>query len=340
MGKAIGTHLFSGRLYQFIYKVREGKQYVSAAPERKKEHRRRMAQINSCYNYRQNLKEFGGASKVASEIFTDIRLGIGAKHGPILKPYAFNNLSAALKNGGDHRPDSHQRGRPYFSEFTILDGAKALRGFDFSHPDAPTTAVKMRALGPQHNPDAIHVSGLEAAATAIRTHGNADIEFRFRIVQTRFQERVYDETFQMWQTWESCNGMKDPHPFQRFHFSKPSGWIPTEIIPQEGITIPLPERPEGEKYLTTIVIEWREHRTVGRRLIYHRKKAIVRIVSAHAPAEAMTRTQDSNPNTKTPHPAHNPYNIAPIPPIVIRDPKRWQRDPKADLKEALGRLQT
>lgn len=321
MAKSQSIHLISGRLHDIIFKVRDGKQYLSMAPFHTHNEQRSKDKVHY-RDYFRNQREFAAASRIGGIIYRVIKKPVN--FDPIFKPYAQNTITAAIKRAvhldTDHKAD-------LLAQYRIIDGYHALKGLDLSPEDAPTKKVFMTPLGPLHNPDTLHINGLQAAGATLRGHVKSTIECRLHIRQARFHEFTEDPDTHEWITAADAPDPKDDHPEWN---SQPSGWIPMEIIPYEGIKIPLPHQAPHEKYVTIIMIEWREHSPVGRRLRYHRKDTITRIVSIHAPAEALP--------LKHPHPAKNPYNVAPIKAIHIPTTDGWQQDPEAYLQEALGML--
>jgi hypothetical protein len=326
MATAHGTHLLSGHLLNYIFKVRDGKQVVSLAPF-KSDYERRLRERDKCPTYFQNLAEFTAANKIGCQLYNNLDCHAWNPGAPVLMPYAHNRLISAVKKSV-HR-DNHPKGG-IGSAFRIQEAYHALKGLDLSHPDAPSSAVKFQPLGPQYNPLSIKIEGLRHAAEAITRHGNATVEFQIDIRQSRYQELVQHPEDRSWITLQQAQGEPESDDNESQYHSKPTGWLPIDIVPEEGITIPLPKRPESERYITTVVIQWRELRTVGRRIRLHRTKAIVKIVSVHAPASAL--------NLRIPHPGQNPYNIKPIAPVKVPDPNAWRKDPEAYLKAALNNL--
>ena len=328
MATAHGTHLLSGRLLNYIFKIRDGKQIVSLAPF-KSDHERRLRERDRFPGYIDNQEEFIGANQIGCQLYNELECHASNAGAPILMPYAHNRLISAVKKSV-RRIENPKGGSR--ATFRIQEAYHALKGLDLSHPDAPSNAVKFTPLGPQHNPEAIKIEGLKHAAPAITRHGNATVEFQIDIRQSRYKELVQHPDDRSWITLQQAQGEPELDKNERQYHSKPTGWLPIEIVPDQGITIPLPKRPENERYITTVVIQWRELRTVGRRIRIHRTKAIVKIVSVHAPANVL--------NLKIPHPGHNPYNIKPISPIKVPDPNAWRQDPQAYLKAALNNLIT
>ncbi len=295
-----------GRVHNLLFRLIDGQQYVQMAPNNDGQHKKRKKDPERYLRYLRNAAEFAGASKIACDIYRHIRTNKNDPTSGLLRPYAHNRMIARLKEAGDfHKKDGIQ-GRHYAQAYSLFDVQKALKGLDLSHDAAPTSHVRMVPIGPQHNPDAIRVLGLEHAADAIGANGNASLEFRFRISQAQVDEIVLDQHGE----WILAKKPEDITQQNSIDPSRsyPSGWIPTEIIPAEGFLLALPRQEDGAKYITAIHVEWREHKTVGRRILYHRKKAIVQIAAVHGPAEDFI--QPENPFLEG-KPRYNPKQDAP-----------------------------
>ncbi len=330
MAKAHTPFPIQGKLGQYIFKVQNGQQHIQLAPTEFNPKKHGPA-------YFLNKDEFAGAAKIAHNIYKFIKPDKFHQHkpeknvdklGPIFRPYCQNYLTAQLKKNADLENKSRTKnGFWYASEFTFYDAVKAFQGLDLSKEEAPSNHVQMMPLGPQHNPTAIKVTGLELAARAIDKHGNAKLEFRFHIRQSCILELKYDKETRKW--FNPASPSKPWDEKQKCYHSPPSGWIPVEIIPEE-FTIPIPSNQwqEDDKYLTAIMIEWREIRTVGRRITRLHDQGIVKIAALHAPAEAWTDMR-----VLRPEPAQDAQGTLQIAPSI--DP---ERDPKAYLEHALAML--
>jgi hypothetical protein len=344
MAKAHGPTLLHGKIGKLIYSVRNGKQFVRQAPEE--------------YIFRKgtpahglNRREFAGAAKIGNEIYRSIKGSKPRKRsninpndilGPIFKPYSQNILTARLKKAADFETKLVHNGNYHFAhDFRFYDAVRAFRGLDLSQKTAPTDKVRFNPIGPQHNPTAIKVHGLDHAAAEISTHGNARLEFRIHIRQTEFWERTYSSNEKKWIPTDHLESSKTNKAAPEHHISSPSDWIPVEIIPAEGLTLDLQQEadfwnakfPNGAKYLTTILIEWREVRNVGAKIKRLHDKGIARIVCLHAPAETWSHASAAKSGPAKHHiipkaflngtakPKTNPF-----------------KDPKTYLAEALAKM--
>jgi hypothetical protein len=340
MARAHSPYLLRGKIFNHIFRVRDGKQQVYLAPFPTK---RNNATFGRPENkaYLQNIEEFAAASSIDSEIYRSLNIhDPGLKDpnavGPIFRPYSHNILAARLKKYADYvhklkcqAANPRNPGKGFARKFLIRDGARAFQDLDLSHDDAPTQRIQMQALGPQHNPNAIKIKGLQSAAAVLLAHGNARIEFRIHIRQSRFQEKVYNEVEKRWadlqidtQQYPDADKHRDTIP--------PSNWIPTEIIPQDGITIDIPQWTPIEKYVTAILIEWREIRTVGRKIKALHTMGIVRIVAVHAPAESWIEP-DADQIPKWEALLLNAFPSA-------EPAQGWEQDPQGYLRSALQSL--
>ncbi|HEX2901667.1 MAG TPA: hypothetical protein VHS96_18290 [Bacteroidia bacterium] len=295
MAKATTPHPIHGKIGNLIYTVRNGKQFVHEAPEH--------------YVFRQgtpahglNRREFAGAAKIACEIYSAIKAAKPGRWpaknpadapGPIFKAYSQNILTAQLKKSAAADAKRKHRYYHFADRFLFRDAVAALKGLDLSRDKATAALVSMVPIGPQHNPTAIRIQGLENAADRIQVNGNARLELRFHIRQANFVERFYCKDREAWVTRAEMDGESaNAHSAIR-HISPPSDWIPVEIIPREGFCLELPEWAQDAKYLTTVLVEWREVRNVGNKVTRHHDCGIVRIVALHAPAEAWKADDDS-----------------------------------------------
>ncbi|MEY3442535.1 MAG: hypothetical protein RLZZ519_816 [Bacteroidota bacterium] len=297
MAKATTPHPIQGKIGNLIYTVRNGKQFVHEAPKE--------------YVFRQgtpahglNRREFAGAAKIACEIYNALKPEKPRKWqasnpadapGPIFKAYSQNHLTGLLKKASEAESKRKHKFYHFADRFLFRDAAKALTGLDLSRETAQASHVKMIATGPQHNPTAIRILGLAKAAEKIRVHGNARLEFRFHIRQTSFVERFYSESHSAWVTRPELEGQPPKTNESKRKSTEPSGWIPVDIIPNEGFSLDLPTWEPDATYFTAILIEWREVRNVGNKTVRHHSQGIVRIVCAHAPAEAWEEKDLSQP---------------------------------------------
>lgn len=332
MATAHAPFLLKGKILNLVFRVRDGKQIVQAAPREPTRHKHGPA-------YTLNKDEFAAAAMIAQSVYRHIRHDVfdqrkphtnHHKLGPIFRPYAQNHLTARLKLKADlEGKRRHKSGYHYATQFRFIDAVNALKGFDLSNPGSPSGFVGMIPIGPQHSPTAIKVMGLQDAAQAIARHGNARMELRFHIRQSRVMELNYDRDTR---AWDEPQGQSRPVCAQnKSHCSKPTDWIPAEIIPSQGFTLPLPQGiwAEDEKYLTAVMVEWREVRTIGRRTVRLHKQGIVRIAALHAPVEAWARPE-AHPQDPQPPKPRPPRRQAPrIDPL---------QEPEAYIRQALAKL--
>ena len=294
MAKAHGPILLSGKLQNLIFRVRDNKNIVHLAPDK-------IQVKNATQRYHDNRMEFGGAAKMAGQIYAGLQAsGPDDPLGPIFRAYPQNLLTSRIRRA-PNRNKVHIVGEqlPYVEKFQFCDVAPALKGLDLSGLEAPSAKVHMTPMGPQHNPTAIKITGLTAAANAIPVHGNARLEFRLHIRQTEIKDIFYNAILKQWQRQDVKT--RNSSSIQT-KWSDPSDWIPIEFSPKEGITLPIPTVDETRNHLTAILIEWREIRKVGRRILQHHKHGIVRIAALHAPRAAWTPHSHSTSHSDS-HPS-------------------------------------
>jgi hypothetical protein len=315
-----------GKLGKLIFYVRDGKQFVREKPDEIKFHQGTPAMGL-------NRKEFGGAAKIALDIYRNLRQGRRERETvPQFMPYAQNHLTSIIKKGADRERKARGERFCYAESFRFHDTARAIAGIDLGQDPSNANKVQMLPIGPLHNPDFVKITGLEHAAESIGTIGSARLEFRFQIRQTRIQELQPDAHGEGWKvSAPHANSAGTHHAEKAKAHSTPSDWIPAAIIPDDGFTIPIPKWNADAKYATCIVIEWRELHPTGRRIRYMRNKAIIRIATLHAPVSAwpapkkkQKASQKQSAMREADHPA-----IAPLP-----------KNPAAYIQAALQRLQT
>jgi hypothetical protein len=368
MAKAKGPSLLSGKIQGLVYKVRNDQQIVQQAPREYKYKGHGPA-------YTLNKDEFAGAAKLAQSIYRRIKAGgfskgrTGNKHhklGPIFRPYSQNYLTAQIKQKADLEGKRHyHNGFHYATEIRFYDLVRALKGLDLSNLDAPSGHVSFTPLGPQHNPTAIKVMGLQDAANNIHRHGNARLEVRFHIRQCEITELAYDCETREWNPIESDlpvaptsksritgpshasepssqkgksvqNAADDRHQLasssKKAHASQPTDWIPVEILPEQGITLPIPKDRwlSSDMYLTTVMVEWRQIKPVTRTAERLHKQGIVRIAALHGPEEAWQR-----PANRITPPPKVPKTPRPKTTTLRIDP---YQDPEAFLAQAVAKL--
>ncbi|MBP6640758.1 MAG: hypothetical protein KA293_10720 [Bacteroidia bacterium] len=333
MAKAHGPILLSGKLQNLIFRVRDNKNIVHLAPDR-------IQVKNATQRYHDNRMEFGGAAKMAGQIYAGLQAsGPDDPLGPIFRAYPQNLLTSRIRRA-PNRNKVHIVGEqlPYVDKFQFCDIAPALKGLDLSGPEAPSAKVHITPMGPQHNPTAIKITGLQNAANAIPVHGNARLEFRLHIRQTEIKDIFFNAILKQWQRQDVKT--RNSSSIQT-KWSDPSDWIPIEFFPKEGITLPIPAVDETRNHLTAIFIEWREIRKVGRRMIQHHKHGIVRIAALHAPREAYRHSERSEESvshsTSHCHQGHATHHAVPNP-KTLSDGRMRHQDPKQFLQAALAKL--
>jgi hypothetical protein len=343
MARALAPFQLRGKIHTLIFKVQNDRQIAYLAPEVRPERHKERMRDPSKEAYRLNILEFAMASTIACEIYGRISPTHDRNIGPILRPYSQNLLTARLKQAAcRHEKHKHAvailngQAQWYGKSIRLPDVVEALQGLDLSHPGAPSDLVRMNPIGPLHNPTAIRLTGIDRAAQAIARHGHARLECRFHIRQAAFQERTLTDDGLDHCTWHRAHGL--PASTCHGYSSPPSDWIPTQIIPAEGLLLELPTPPADAKFVTAIHIEWREVRTVGRKIMRHHKMGIAKIVSVHGPAEAFLAPEVSSASV-----AFTRYETHQAMPLsflngTARPQARWQSDPQAFLKQALARL--
>jgi hypothetical protein len=296
-----------------VFRTVNGKKVVSIAPDPEvcaRNHKMRMEEQGNVYDsYRLNLSEFTAASKIGCDIYTNLKGNSGEELGPIFRPYSQNELTRSLKEGAWRDLKGTPNGFFYATEFTFYVAQRALRGLDLSQDTAPGKAIRMIPLGPQHNPTAVKVLGLSRAANQVGANGNSQLEFRFHIRQSNIGELIFCPRAGKWRERNEVLGLPEAPRIGNngFHHSEPTGWIPTDILTDDGITLKLPAWDPQAKYCTAIMIEWRELKKVGRRIVRHHSKGIVRIATVHGPAEAYDpEGTQSHKMQKAPTPAPHP----------------------------------
>lgn len=312
MAIAHPAHPISGTIGNITYVRRGGKTYA----------RERIWAHNTKANPRQreNRQSFGGASKAACQIYTT--LSAGCK--PLFRPYSHNYIAAKLRAHAERTERAVTR-------YSFRAAHAALAGLDLSHEGSPSDCLKITRLGSHHSPDAIRLEGLREAAQAVRQagdgiHGNAHLQMRIHVRQVPFNEINYVKEDRNWQK-------TDPGAQAQLRITR-SGWIPTEILPEEGLTLALPKPAEPlpgaacSPMLSFVVIEWREVRAVGDKVIPKPGQAIVRLAAMqYSPEMALeiARHQANIPKKPIQPSAHDLLETA-------------KADPKAFLARSLGGL--
>jgi hypothetical protein len=322
MAKAHTPHLLRGKIGNLIYRVRDGKQLVHLAPSPHRDKQRFESRM-AYRHFRLNLHEFAGAATVACDVYRHLL----SEHKPMLRPYSHNRMTALLKAAGDHHIKSQLLGTAHHHAlaFRLYDAFKAFQNLDLSHPGAPAAQVSMTPVGPGHNPTAIRIGGLRTAARAVPVKGNARLEVRIHLRQTTFSEHEWSAQHQRWLPVE-----RNP-PIVGSGMNRPSGWIPVEALPHGDLHLDLPQNPEGAKFLTAVIVEWREVRAVDDKEVLHPKQAVVRIVSVHGAAADFVQIPYTYPQQE------NPYLL---PTEHFNPTNNWRTHPQAYVKEAMIFIRT
>lgn len=334
MARSLSPVPISGKVGNLQFSIRDGKNHIHQARDYSKRHRFRMTAPH-CRGYRMNLQEFAAASMISRQIYKHMpRAGYSdpTLPGPILRPYSHNVLTAKIKACGAHKHKHAIHGKGgfwYATEFRTPDIALALRGLDLSRGQMHKNNIELTAFGPSHNPNELRIRGFERAASHIRTAACVRLECRIHIQQIAFNEREWDDKSGSWQKLPNLNpdGREASEPV----YLTPSNWIPVEIIPGEGIRIPIPACDEGSKHLTAVFIEWREHRGFGRRIVKLHDHGIVRIAAVHAPLAAFQEAVHHEP-------AIQPQHLIPAKLAHLAPEPEWRTDPKAYLANALTQI--
>ncbi|MFN8395353.1 MAG: hypothetical protein U0176_11980 [Bacteroidia bacterium] len=294
----------SGRVGKMIMTIRNGKQFVHQAPGYAGRHQKRMADPRLT-GYQHHTRAFGQASSLSTKIYRSIRphrLEDGDENiGAQLIPYPQNRITTRIYQAGvagTRAKISSTTSSFYATEYRIRDIAPYLRGMDLGLPEAPNSAITIQPLGPGHDPDAIRIRGIQEAAKTISIHGNSRIEFRVHIRRAEIQEMIWRQEYKRWRPINDVHTRDKPASPRPM---KPSAWIPVDILPPEGLRIPIPRDAPEATIVTSVVIEWREIRPVGNKTIYHHRKGIVRIVACHAPAQAWTDGKPAAAHLKDTH---------------------------------------
>ncbi|MFN8394475.1 MAG: hypothetical protein U0176_07370 [Bacteroidia bacterium] len=165
---------------------------------------------------RENAQNFGGASKLACAIYRDAR---GNQRGTA-SPYAHNQLIARICRGMNRRTRAVE-------EITFMDVAHLLRGIDLSRGQEASKRIAVTTIGPNHNPTSLRISDIPAAASLAQGRHPGRIECRIQLNYIRFpQVALNDDAKWDFQNQESLHLL---HTIQ-------SDWIPTEILPTNGLT--------------------------------------------------------------------------------------------------------
>ncbi|MFN8396982.1 MAG: hypothetical protein U0176_20315 [Bacteroidia bacterium] len=322
----------SGKLDDVQFTVRNGKNFVHMAPSYRYRHQRCMASPRHD-RYKLNLREFAIASRMGCLLYKQLVIKNHtnpANPGPIFRPYSQNILTGRIKKAAANEKKHAERaqGKHWFAdEIRTPDIALALRGLDLGRGESVSRQVVITTFGPSHNPTELKITGLPDAAKAITTAAGHRIECRIRIHQAGFNEQVWNPKLKQWQ--ETPNLRPDGKVTTQPQRHAPSDWIPVEIIPEDGIRIPIPQCDEGSKHITAVIIEWREHRGFGRRIVRLHDHGIVRIAAVHAPASAFKQAIDV---THVPHTQHLiPATLARLAPEPA-----WRTHPKEYLDKVLA----
>jgi hypothetical protein len=271
--------------------------------------------------HRENRQTFGGASKTAAHIYKGLRT---KQRGQML-PYSHNFIATKLKRHAE-------RTQRAVDQFTFRAAHSALQGLDLSRKESPSKLLSITPIGPHHHPHEIHIQGLQEAAKAILSsqtgtpiHGNAHIELRIQLRFVEFNQMTFDEADQEWRPKKQFHDTVN-------HSTSWTQWIPTEILPQEGLLVPIANHTRGSNpdsnadskppLLIFLKIEWREVREVDQITKPILGMGITRLVAMQydeATAEEIAKIQQ----TKKP--------IVPEPDFLAEA----RKDPKEYLKQAL-----
>jgi hypothetical protein len=209
--------------------------------------------------HRENRQTFGGASKTAAHIYKGLRT---KQRGQML-PYSHNFIATKLKRHAE-------RTQRAVDQFTFRAAHSALQGLDLSRKESHSKLLSITPIGPHHCPTEIHIQGLQEVAKAMMSpqsktpiHGNAHLELRIQLRFVEFNQMTFDEADQEWRPKKQFHETVN-------HSTSWTQWIPTEILPQEGLIVPITSRGSNADsnanskppLLVFLKIEWREVREV------------------------------------------------------------------------------
>ncbi len=226
---------------------------------------------------RENRQSFGGASKVACEVYTPLTAGCKQ----LFRSYCHNDIATKLRAHAERTERS-------VTHYSFRAAHAALANLDLSPAESPSACLNITRIGCHHNPEAIRLTGLPEAARFVANSdegllGNAHLQMRLWIRQVPFHEFTFDKTDKVWRrTFPEAQGQGQVTR---------SGWIPTDILPEEGLTLTLNKHPEtlpGQPVppmLTFVVIEWREVRAVGDKVFKKPALSIVKLAAMHYSTE-------------------------------------------------------
>jgi hypothetical protein len=255
---------------------------------------------------REHAKGFGGASVAACPIYSALKNHYGKL---LMMPYAHNEIIRRFKKAAT-------RDQIVVDQYDFRLMIPALRGLDLSRERTTSALIKTTTVGSHHNPDTIAIQGFDKAAEALQTHGQTRIECRFVLKYVRLAEVQYDE---IGRRWEPSGGKASC-----IALSPLTDWIPTDILPKEGLQLQLQHPHPAEPVLIFLFLEWRSVNEVTDEIKLLPKKAVVRLVAMQYSEALAAEIADYEARRQ---------------PTVKRGteptPSQWRTDPKAYLQAAL-----
>lgn len=238
---------------------------------------------------RANRIAFGGASKLACHLYSTLTKKVEG----ICKPYAHNDIAAKLRESAKHTQFKAER-------YTFRAAYRHLLGMDLSKETSQSRKLSLTPIGPGHCPNQLRISGLKEAAEAIEIHGNAHLELRIQLRYVPFVDMQYVKGNRNWQP------VKGAMPVHNFVTSY-SAWIPTEILPEEGLTLALPATDDPETpQLVFLMVQWREVREIDLKTTPLASQNIVRLAAMlYSEAMAAEISEDNRAYPKPQAPREN-----------------------------------
>jgi hypothetical protein len=242
----------------------------------------------------------------------------------LFRSYSHNDIATKLRAHAE-------RTERAVTHYSFRAAHAALANLDLSPTESPSACLNITCIGNHHNPEAIRLTGLPEAARFVANIdegllGYAHLQMRLWIRQVPFHEFTFDKTDKVWRrTFPEAQGQGQVTK---------SGWIPTDILPEEGLTLTLKKHPEtltGQHVppmLTFVLIEWREVRAVGDKIFEKPTLAIVKLAAMHYSTEMAAEIAQFEASVNKKRKQPRAYDLL----------EAAQSDPKAFLTQSLAGL--
>lgn len=269
MAKVLAPFKIKGRVGNMTFFNKGGQNFIRPATFPKK-----LPDDYYAWHKPQYQNRFGFAGAVAAG--SSLYIHAGTNFRQVARPHAANLIRGRIREMHKYSPNEWR------IEFPVVH--LALHGLDLGSEFGPSPILTTTLIGPSHQPTHLHLGNLRELASTVhdrcRIHGNAQLQMCIGIQWAPYFTQYFSHDGRLW--------LDEDRPTNIANYSTQSQWIPTHLLPHEGITLsarPQSGLPPRQEQFLFLLIEWREYRPVGEQIIPHHQQGIFRILTCQYPPE-------------------------------------------------------